>query len=71
MRLSPKVIRAAALAVTFVAAPVALGGKGAVVRINDALCEKQVGTCCPQVGSLCNAGSGDNQHYYYKESGPC
>ena len=72
MDVRASVVRVAALAVTLSAAPLAFGkGQGGVVRLNDAMCEKQTGTCCREAGSICNAGGGDHTDYYYKEAGTC
>lgn len=65
-------IRVAALAVTLSAAPLAFGhADGSIVRVNDALCQTETGTCCTETRSICNAGGADNPDKYYKASGPC
>lgn len=65
-------IRVGALAVTLSVAPFAAGSKDAgLIMVNDAFCETQNGTCCPEAGSWCNAGTVDHENYYYKASGKC
>lgn len=72
MDVSKKVVRIAALAVTLSAAPLAFGkGQDGIVRVNDAMCEQQTGTCCHEAKSICNAGGTDHTDYYYKATGSC
>lgn len=72
LKSQPKtLIRSAALALTFAAAPLALSSEGGVVE-NTACGQDFAGTCCWELNSICNNGSNiDHQNYYFKESGSC
>ena len=64
------VLRLGAIAGGLMALPLTINSSGGVA-FNEAVCEQQVGTCCRQLDSICNAGGGDHTNHYYKESGPC
>lgn len=65
-------IRMGALAVTLSVAPLSFASRdNRLVRLNDAFCETQNGTCCREPGSWCNIGTVDHEDYYYKPSGSC
>lgn len=49
-------------------APVAFSATTGV-KANDAQCF--TGTCCYESLSICNAGSGNVEDYYYKSAGSC
>src|SRR3954468_4254872 len=66
-----KLVVFSSLVVTGLAAPVAFSSAHGVSANNACADPIQTGTCCPQNLSLCNAGGGDHQDYYYKETGPC
>lgn len=68
------ILRAASLAITLSAAPLAFSPAQGV-SVNDA-CAQTVknpgtGTCCPQVNSVCITPTGNLWNMYYKSDGAC
>jgi hypothetical protein len=67
------ILRAAALAVTLTAAPLAFTPSEGVTA-NDACAQVKMpttGTCCPQWEATCITPSGNIERRYYKSEGPC
>jgi len=71
-----KAVVFSSLVVMSLAAPVAFSSASGIVP-NDACGQSSpnnplpTGTCCPQSNSICNAGGGDHEGYYYLEAGRC
>jgi hypothetical protein len=69
---SRTLIRALSLAAILAAAPLTIkSGHGLAVNTACSQTEVETGTCCPELGSICNLGTGDYINYYYKTSGRC
>lgn len=67
------ILRAAALAVTLGAAPLAFSPSQGIVE-NTACAQVKnpgSGTCCPQIEAVCITPSGNLASRYYKSEGPC
>lgn len=66
------VLRAAALAVTLTAAPLAFSAEQGVAA-NTACAQKMgsTGTCCYQERAMCITPTGNINTSYYKSEGPC
>ena len=65
-------LRAAALAVTLAAAPLAYSPAEGV-SLNSACAQKMggTGTCCFQTDAICITPTGNIAHAYYQSEGPC
>jgi hypothetical protein len=70
------IIRAAAMAVTLVGAPLAFSPQQGV-RVNAACAQYEkkpvggTGTCCFQMNAICITPNGNIGSAYYKTEGPC
>lgn len=68
--LARHLLRIMLVAGALIAAPYGISGSGDL-RANEASCTDNTGTCCREYASICNAGGGDHQDYYYKAEGKC
>jgi len=68
--LRKKLVLGASLLGIGVASPIAFSPTHGITT-NDAVCDPVNGTCCREIGAICNAGAGDHDGYYYLASGSC
>jgi len=65
-----KLVLGASLLGIGVASPIAFSPARGITT-NDAVCDPLNGTCCTEIGAICNAGGSDHDGYYYQATGPC